>query len=309
MYYYHVSRYLQYCQYQKNLDEKTIKSYHIDLKQFRKYLDKSCISEDLHLVTREVVAGYIAELHNQFKPRSVKRKIASLKAFFYYLEYNEVLLENPFVKMRVRYKEPEELPRTISIINLQKLLSMAYQLKKNSCNSEYQKRKIIRDIAVMELLFSTGVRVSELCGLKKYDLDMEQGIIRIYGKGAKERMIYLANHAVVDALKEYKTLFNSWIDAGEWFFYNRDGKRLSEQSVRLMLRQYTAMAGVKERITPHMFRHTFATLLLEEDVDIRYIQQILGHSSITTTQIYTHVAMQKQKLILTERHPRNRLEV
>lgn len=301
--------YLEYCRSQKNLDSKTITAYQIDLKQFEKYLERTELSPGTLAIPRAVLMDYMAELHEIYKPRSAKRKLASLKAFFGYLEYEELVEVNPFNKIKVRYKEPELLPRTISISSLQRLLSEAYRNRDCAENTEYQRNMYCRDVAVLELLFSTGLRVSELCNLKKRDMSLAQGTLRIYGKGGKERMIYLANQAVLDALKKYRAAFGEWIEGGELFFYNRLGHRLSEQSVRFMIRRYVEAAGVQEHITPHMFRHTFATLLLEEDVDIRYIQQILGHSSITTTQIYTHVAMEKQKSILTERHPRNRLVV
>lgn len=309
MYNLYVTGYLRYCQTQKNLDTKTIKAYQIDLEQFGIYLKKVDLSMDIFAISRNILSEYIAGLHDIYKPKSIKRKIASLKAFFNYLEYEEFISENPFTKIKVRYKEPELLPRTISIISLQKLLSYVYNRKNCMNNSSYQRKMMCRDIAVLELMFSTGLRVSELCNLKKQDLDLAQGIVKICGKGSKERMIYFANQAVIHALKEYQELFQQWIDGGVWFFYNRCGHRLSEQSVRFMLRRYSRSAGIQENVTSHMLRHTFATLLLEENVDIRYIQQILGHSSITTTQIYTHVAMQKQKLILTERHPRNKIEI
>lgn len=301
--------YLEYCKTQKNLDDKTIAAYRIDLQQFEAYLRECGIRQKAEVVSRPVLEAYLKKLHSHYKPRSAKRKLASLKAFFNYLEYEELLEDNPFNRLKVRYKEPELLPRTIALNNLQRLLSEVYRQKNKHGITAYQKKAKCRDAAVLELLFSTGIRVSELCCLKKENVNLEQGILRIYGKGSKERMIYLANRAVLDALWEYVEEFQAWITAGEFFFYNRQGHRLSEQSVRFMICRYAKQSGVTEHITPHMFRHTFATMLLEEDVDIRYIQQILGHSSITTTQIYTHVAMQKQKYILTERHPRNRLVV
>lgn len=309
MFYEQVLKYLTYCEHQKNLNRKTVTAYRIDLDQFGAYLREKDCSTDLKEIPRFVITDYIAELHKRYKPRSAKRKIASLKAFFGYLEYEEIIEANPFNKLKVRCREPQLLPRTIPVPSLQRILSEAYRQKKCTFNTDYQRRTFCRDVAVLELLFSTGLRVSELCNLKKCNVNLEQGVLRIFGKGAKERMIYLANQPVLNAMLDYSEQFSEWIKAGDLFFYNRMGRRLSEQSVRFMIRRYVEAAGLTEHITPHMFRHTFATLLLEEGVDIWYIQQILGHSSITTTQIYTHVAMEKQRCILTERHPRNRLNV
>lgn len=211
-----ISEYLEYCHYQKKLNQKTIKAYKIDLGQYYERV------KDVDAAfKRNNITNYITDLHKGYKPKSVKRKAEGA--------------------------------------------------------SEYQKKSAVRDVAVLELLFSTGLRVSELCSLKCCDLEA------------------------------YQKFFQEDIQEGDFFFYNRLGNRLSEQSVRFMINRYADVAGLTEHITPHMFRHTFATLLLEEDVDIRYIQQILGHSSIMTTQIYTHVTANKQKDILMAKNPRNKL--
>ena len=133
------------------------------------------------------------------------------------------------------------------------------------------------------------MRISELCSLKPSDIDLESNNILIYGKGAKERVIQIGNQEVIAALKLYKEAFGNDIDSCGYFFVNRLQHKLSDQSVRFMINHYAELAGISQHITPHMFRHSFATLLLEQDVDIRYIQRMLGHSSISTTEIYTHV--------------------
>ena len=150
------------------------------------------------------------------------------------------------------------------------------------------------------------MRISELCSLKIEQIDLTEYIIKIYGKGSKERLIQICNNNVQKLLHNYiKERGKESID--DYLFINRLNNRLSEQSVRNMINNYANQAGIPLHITPHMFRHSFATLLLEEDVDIRYIQQMLGHSSITTTQIYTHTSINKQKSILAIKHPRNRI--
>lgn len=298
-----ISEYLEYCHYQKKLNQKTIKAYKIDLGQYYGHIKEADMA-----FRRNNITNYITDLHKKYKPKSVKRKVASLKAFFSYLEYEDILPENPFSKIKVKFQEPFLLPRTIPTGSLQKLFQAAYQSKNIKGASEYQEKSAVRDIAVLELLFSTGMRVSELCSLKCSDLDLEQGSIRIYGKGSKERIVLLTNAQVLNALAAYQSLFQENIKAEDFFFCNRLGNRLSEQSVRFMINRYADMADLTEHITPHMFRHTFATLLLE-DVDIRYIQQILGHSSIMTTQIYTHVTAYKQRDILMAKNPRNKLRI
>ncbi|MDE5820501.1 MAG: tyrosine-type recombinase/integrase [Lachnospiraceae bacterium] len=295
--------YLEYCQYRKRLDAKTLKAYRIDLKQYEDFCAGAfdCFSKN-------VVDNFITCLHKRYKPKTVKRKIASLKAFFHYMEYKEVLHENPFAKLDIRFREAKLLPKTIPFHSIQAFLSAIYT-QKEQAKSEYQRRCCIRDIAVMELLFATGMRISELCSLKPSDIDLESNNILIYGKGAKERIIQLGNWEVISALVQYRETFREDIEVCGYFFVNRLQHKLSDQSVRFMINHYAELAGITQHITPHMFRHSFATLLLEQDVDIRYIQRMLGHSSISTTEIYTHVSNAKQKDILVHKHPRNLMEV
>ena len=295
--------YLVYCSTQKELNAKTIKAYRIDLTQFIGFV--SAFQEPF---SKESLTSYLALLHTQYQPKTTKRKIASLKAFFHYLEYEDLLEHNPFNKIRLSYREPKRLPKTIPANIIELLLNTVYQ-EYQQVSSSYQKKAILRDIAVIELLFATGMRISELCCLKYQDIDMENCSVLILGKGAKERMIQIGNPSVISALSCYIDAFQTDIAQCKWLFVNRLGGRLSEQSVRFMINKYVEHAGITMHITPHMFRHSFATLLLEADVDIRYIQKMLGHSSITTTQIYTSVSMHKQKAILTEKHPGDGMDV
>lgn len=176
-----ITCYLDFCKYQKTLNEKSLKAYRIDLTQYAEYISNT----DMQL-NRSNLTTYITHLHKHYKPRSAKRKIASLKAFFSYLEYEELLIENPFAKIKVKFQEPILLPRIIPTQNVQKLFQTAYQLLAQA-TTPYQKQVLTRDVAVLELLFSTGLRVSELCSLTYNDIDLEQGSVRIYGKGSKER--------------------------------------------------------------------------------------------------------------------------
>ena len=299
-----IKNYLEYCGKQKCLDEKTLKAYKIDLKQFSDYL----CSSDITNVSTSILEDYIGELHNKYKPKTVKRKIASAKAFFHYLEIEELIEINPFHKIQIKYKEPFILPKTIPINNIEQIIRFAY-LQLTKAKTDYTKKVALRNTLILELLFATGMRISELCTLTTEQIDFNDYIIKIYGKGSKERLIQICNQNVQALLKRYKEAFECEITTNKFFFINRLGNRLSEQSVRNMITNYAIGAEVPLHITPHMFRHSFATLLLEEDVDIRYIQQMLGHSSITTTQIYTHTSINKQKNILSAKHPRNKLEI
>lgn len=297
-----IQDYLNHCKFEKGLDAKTLKAYRIDLTQFDSYIDS--ISGNY---TKESLQNYIASLHNKYAVRSIKRKVASLKAFFHYLEFEEKLPDNPFNKMHIKLHEPFLLPRTISLTTINHLLACIYQQLNNPELSKYQYRNTLRNIAILELLFATGMRISELCSLRIDDVNLAEGIIKIYGKGAKERLIHLSNQDVLSALNNYYEVFSSEIESTGWLFLNRLNQKLSDQSVRIIINKYCRIAEINQHITPHMFRHSFATLLLEENVDIRYIQRLLGHSSITTTQIYTHVSSRKQRDILAAKHPRNKI--
>lgn len=296
-------QYLNYCKVHKNLDSKTIKAYRIDLEQFLSIIPVNELPVD-----KETLMLYLSKIHEMYQPRTVKRKIASVKALFHYLECEEIIENNPFNKIDLTFRQPKRLPKTIPANIIQTFLSTLYKEKSNA-KTLYQQKCIIRDIAVMELLFATGMRISELCSLKQENLDLENKTVLIFGKGAKERMLQIGNDEVIAALATYKTYFSEELFQTDWLFVNRLQNRLSEQSVRYMINHYADAAGIEMHITPHMFRHSFATLLLEADVDIRYIQKMLGHSSITTTQIYTSVSMNKQKEILEVKHPRNGMKV
>lgn len=295
----HVETYLEYCQTQKRLDTKTLRAYRIDITQFCEYIQPANILE----TTPEILENFFANLHQKYKPRTVRRKIASLKALFHYFEYKELIGQNPFNKIHVKFREPVLLPKTIPLYNVEKFLSTIYN-QISDAKTAYQRRNALRDAAVIELLFATGMRISELCSLNTDDVNLYDKTILIYGKGSKERKVQIGNDDVIQILKKYQNSFEKEIQSCQYFFTNQSGRKLSEQSVRRMINKYTSLAAIDLHITPHMFRHTFATSLLEADVDIRYIQEILGHSSITVTEIYTHVAMSKQRDILTTKHPR-----
>jgi len=295
--------YLYHCTFQKKLNDKTIKAYRIDLTQFSNF-----IKNNSTYYSKDTINNYIYKLHKHYQPKSVKRKIASIKAFFNYLVYEEILDNNPFDKINTYFREPKCLPRTIPFNIIETLMAaMYYELKK--ADTTTAKQCILRDITIIELLFATGVRISELCSINIKQVDLSSHKILIKGKGNKERILQIGNPEVINILNEYYVTFQSDIISTGWFFINRLHKRFSEQSVRIMIKKYAQKANIPLLLTPHMFRHSVATLLLDADVDIRCIQQILGHNSITTTEIYTHVSTAKQESILSTKHPRNLMSI
>lgn len=295
-----VKPYLEYCTYRKELDTKTIKAYRIDLTQFFSYV-QSAEPE------KETIEQYITELHKKYKQKTIKRKIASIKAFYSYLEEEELVEQNPFRKIKVKFKETIILPRIIPREEIEQLLNYIYASISSFSGIQY--KHTLRDASVIEVFFATGARVYEISNIRAENINLNSGLIRIMGKGGKERYIQISNTAVLDILRKYYEENEPEIKKSGYFFINNRGKRYTEQSIRLMLKKYTLKAGIQRKITPHMFRHSFATYLIEEGVDVSCVQQILGHSSIKTTQIYIHVAAKKQADILRELHPRNNMNI
>lgn len=295
----HIDEFLNYCRYHKKLSDKTIRAYKIDLSQY------GIFSNEL---SKQALWDYIEYLNKKYKPKTAKRKLATLKAFIHFLLLQDLIDFNPFDKLETTIKEPLLLPKTIPLGVIAKLISFSYQ-QIVFAKSDYQIRSAVRNTAILELLFATGARVAEICTLRSDNVDLLGNSVKFYGKGSKERIIPIENFAVLSILRKYHSLFEKEIPDSGYFFVNKLGRRMTEQSVRNMINFYCKQCGVDMHITPHMFRHSFATLLLEEDVDIRYIQRMLGHSSITTTQIYTHVTSAKQKEILKTKHPRNKLNI
>ena len=300
-----VSQFLFHCRYEKNLSAKTLKAYSIDLRQFMEHLAERLEITGLAEVDKTALRAYIKSLFGPLKEKSVKRKVASLKSMFHFLEREDAIAVNPFRKMDVRIKETRRLPRTIPLADLKRLFQHLYRLRRDHPDPEsYAYRALVRDIAVLETLFATGARVAEVCNLRDEDVDLRRGRVKLLGKGGRERILQLCDEEALASIRDYRSLWAEEMKDNGYFFQNRRGGRLSEQSVRAMLRRWSPELG--QRITPHMVRHSVATLLLEEGVDIRYIQTILGHSSILTTQIYTQVPHGQQQRVLATKHPRRR---
>ena len=234
-----INHYLTYCQNQKRLDSKTLKAYRIDLRQFSDSI--SCMSPEE--ITPFILENHIAYLHQCYKPKTVKRKIASVKSFLHYLEYKGVIEHNPFNKVQVRFREPILLPKTIPLHTIEALLTTVYAQRSNA-GTDYQRKNALRDAAIMELLFATGIRVSELCSLKLNDVDLFDGSIRIYGKGSKERILQLGNNDVIQILEDYKNCFQPNLHTCDHFFINQNGSPLSDQSVRRIINKYTALSSI-----------------------------------------------------------------
>ena len=291
-----IAKYIEHCEKVKKLSADTLKAYRIDLRQFRDFAGE-------RWAEKEMLNKYVMHLNRHFAPRSVKRKLASVRAFFSELEFNETLGAHPFDKLHIKIQYPQQLPRTIPEETVRKLLQSAYD------GYAPVRRETLLDIVVLELLFSTGLRVSELCSLTPETFLLSNNELRLLvrGKGRKERMIELTTPELIVLLNKYCSEYATETASQNAILINRRGRPLMPQSVRRIIHKHLEHIGFTSNITPHMFRHTFATSLLEAGMDIRYIQSLLGHSSISTTQIYTHVASPRQAQLLAEKHPRGKM--
>lgn len=321
-----VQKFIKHCKNQRRLSPDTVKAYALDLKGFMGFLSNLempilCCGE----VTKQVLQEYVHYLNENFAVKTVRRRIATLRSFYNYLEGEEVISDNPFDKFHLNIKEPFRVPKTMSLDEISKILSAAYgdsptlfpTLSKMESKWGTRDKVVVnpnsveflwvRDVAILELLFAGGFRVSELCKLEFGDLSEDHLAIRINGKGNKERTVYLENIEVMKALNRY-LLFREAVEIeSPYVFITKFYKQISTQTVRNLIEKYAKLAGFSKKITPHLFRHSFASLLLEEGVDIKYIQDFLGHSSISTTQIYLHTTSSQKKRIMSTKHPRQKL--
>lgn len=306
--------YLSRCQGEHRLSDKTIKAYRCDLTQFIVWLSEARLPLD-----REAVRSYLVHLNEKYAASTVCRKIASMRAWVGWLKREHLIEKSPFEDLDVRLRQPLLLPRVICPAELHDILEpnprsarLLEEVTRSfaSLPEDMRHALVLRDQAVLELLVATGMRVSELCALDLEDLDLYAKQVRIFGKGSKERVVVLGSKQTLAIMERYVSIRRAprqpWSDlATHALFLNRANNRLTEQAVRKIINRRAREAGVETHITPHMFRHTFATTLLEQDVGIRYIQQLLGHSSVKTTERYTHVSSSKLRTIMEEHNPRD----
>ena len=284
-----ISTYLDYCKTHKRLSSHTIRAYKNDLMQF-------------YNSDHDNVESYIEHLtQSNIKTNTLRRKIACMKVFYNYLKYQNIIEENPFNQLRFQFRTEKVLPKTIPH-DILKSIFIYLEQKVIVSKTDYQKQHAERNLLIISLLLSTGIRISELCHIHLKDINLSNKTLHIIGKGKKERILFLGDQKTFNLLETYINKTRN--ESNDFLFPGKHSlKQLSEQSVRLVIKRIVEQNNFSRTITPHMFRHSFATMLLDNDVDIRYIQQILGHSSISITQIYTHVSHSKQKEILSSFNP------
>ena len=292
----YIFQYLNHLQVTKNLTTTTLNAYRSDLTQFI-FFEKNALKPDLY-----GYFGYLQKVLN-LSDTSVRRKIVTLKNFYEFLEYNQIINANPFEKLKFKFRQEKKLPKTLTIKEISALLN-CFNIDVDKI-SDFQRKQIVRDSALIDLLISTGIRIGEAASITLDDIIVNERTILIHGKGRKQRLIYISSHITWERLNVL--IKNRKKERGEYLFVNRDGKQLSIYSIENIYKKYAKKAKVNPKSTPHYLRHTFATNLLSNGADLRSVQEILGHASVSTTQIYTEVSNVRKKQVLKKFNYRNKL--
>jgi integrase/recombinase XerC len=280
-----------YLRSELNLSQNSILAYLRDLDQFENYVQsKGSLFQDPQRIDHSFARSYLRHLELQkLSKKSIVRKISSCRAFFRYLLRERKIKLNPFEHI-LTPKLGKRLPSFLYPDEVVKLLNIV----------DLKKRNGPRDIAILELIYSSGMRVGEIAKLKIGDIDLESGEVLVHGKGDKERIVLMGSYAI-KAIRKYLELKPK---NDNNLFLGRTGTKLTARSIERMIRKYARKAGIAKRVTPHTLRHSFATHLLEGGADLKIVQELLGHSSLSTTQIYTHLTKEKLKSIYDKAHPR-----
>ncbi|MEA2343833.1 MAG: hypothetical protein QOF63_2002 [Thermoanaerobaculia bacterium] len=286
------SAFIRHCQSIRKLSPHTTRAYELDLAGFTQFLGKRAV---VAACDKTVIHNYVRHLFDvrTLKESSVKRHLATLRSMFRWLEEDDQVAEDPFRGARIRIRMPKRLPRVIARADLRRLL----------LHEQPPSFADLTAYVATELLFATGMRVSELASLLDAAVDVDDGTITIIGKGNRQRRVYVPDD-IKSLLRDYRTARDRSPSTADTFLVNSRGDAASPQMIRRLVRLHGERSEVRDRVTPHMFRHSVATYLLEEGVDIRYVQRLLGHRSISTTEMYTQVADSALKVRITEKHPR-----
>jgi len=286
------SAFIRHCQSIRKLSPHTTRAYELDLAGFTQFIGKRAA---VATCDKTVIHNYVRHLFDvrTLKESSVKRHLATLRSMFRWLEEDGQVDEDPFRGARIRIRMPKRLPRVIARADLRRLL----------LHDQPPSFADLTAYVATELLFATGMRVSELASLLDAAVDVDDGTITIIGKGNRQRRVYVPDD-IKSLLRDYRTARDRAPSTADTFLVNSRGDAASPQMIRRLVRLHGERSEVRDRVTPHMFRHSVATYLLEEGVDIRYVQHLLGHRSISTTEMYTQVADSALKVRINEKHPR-----
>ena len=300
----HCEDYLQFLALEKNASRNTIASYRLDIGRYVRFLESRGVARPGD-VTGENVAGFLETLRSaKLSPRSVTRCISSLNGFHKYLMGEGVTLRNPVEGIDIPKLE-RSLPDVLSQGEVESILNQFDREPRPP--SDRKRLLMLRDRAILEVLYATGIRVSELILLKQRDVLESQGIIRVFGKGSKERLVPIGKSAlywVGRYRNECRAVLETRGAGKDTVFLNARGSPMTRMAIWKITQAYTRKAGIEKEVHPHTFRHSFATHLLEGGADLRAVQEMLGHSDISTTQIYTHIDREYLKEVHRTFHPR-----
>lgn len=285
----YIEKFIRYLEIEKNYSPHTILNYKLDLENFKKFLGE----QDLQKVDYLFLRKYLAVLKEKaLSTRTVGRRLSTLRSFFKFLVRESYLKANP-IQMLSSPKLDKHLPQFLTEEEVVKLIESAFaKTDKDDLG--------LRDRAIMETFYSTGMRISELVSLDIDDLDFISGVAKVLGKGKKERIVPVGDIAALSIRKYLDKRKNK----SSAVFLNNNGARITARGVRFVMDKYLNAAGMREGISPHTLRHSFATHLLNRGADLRTVQELLGHANLSTTQIYTHLTTEKLKNVYDKAHPR-----
>ena len=287
--------YLEFLRFEKLLSENTIQSYTRDIYLYKKYLVSKKI--DILSISYENVLNFLETIYLMYTETTVSRILSTIRSFYKFLLREKIISLNPFVKIK-NPKLPRKMIRVLEEKEVIKILE----------SIPYSSVLELRNRSMIELLYSCGLRVSEIVNLKLNDIDFDQGIIRFIGKGNKERILPMGQ-AALEFLKKYIFASRKKLKKNintDHVFLNKNGKGISRQGFWKVLKQYSIKLNIDKNIYPHIFRHSYATHMLERGADLRVVQELLGHSSVSTTEIYTNISKRHIKDTYFKFHPRNK---
>ena len=293
--------FLQVIQSTKNLSDKTILAYRSDLNDFQEFLQNNELDET-------VILKYVQMLSKErgLKDNTVCRKLITLKMFFGFLYEHGYTDANYYQNHHFRYKKERRLPKTLAVKETSKLLTYLTDCSEKE-STEFEKWKSLRNLALIDMLMSTGIRIAEASNISLGDIIYSERTILIHGKGRKQRLIYISCNETWHNLMQWLKVRKSRPTNTDKLFVNRFGEQLSIHGIEYIYNSAKTACGINEKSTPHYLRHTFATNLLANGADLRSVQEILGHSSVATTEIYTEVTTKRKKQVLNKYNYRNRL--
>lgn len=298
LFYNYIKDYIDYTKYERKLSKETSKNYEYDLIHFNTFLVKNKYNlNDITSINQKIIEDYLSYLNINKDSRTIARNITSLNNFFKYLMIEKIIEVNP-CEFIDRPKLSKKLPNVLSVEEVDKLLDI-----KLNTRFDY------RNKAMLELLYSSGLRISELVNLTTRDIDFTNSIVRCFGKGNKERIVPISEYSLYYIKLYYDmrdTFFKGKIN--DYLFLNNHGKKLTRQGFNKILNKILEEKNIKKEVTPHTLRHSFATHMLNGGADLRSIQILLGHSDISTTKIYTHISREKIKNDYEMYHPRSKEE-